>query len=303
MTDGVLMSDNTPNPSPPAGANAGQVKLAADQRRIVTDYLTVPPRRSRTSAAPVASSAGRRVRRIFGGIIVLVLIGAFLIVQAHQRAVRTEQAHADFLVRQHQELVAAHQSRLDDLAKNIATVQQSIAELEQRLALTPVTYAITGLWGNARPFAIYTAQAPNGERGYLFVPSELVVFPSTPVGQDPVDPGRLQYGSWGELIPPNGPGVFTGRDTRQAINWNAEEISPPKSHFKISERFIGPRGTIVDDVDFAYRLHANRVSAWIADRWQSQLALRKELATAKDKLVELQGQFAAEQAMPVPSAR
>lgn len=297
------MSDNIPNPSPPAGANAGPVKPAADQRRIITDRLPVPPRRSRSSAAPTSAPANRRIPWIVGGIIALVVIGAVLLVLEQQRAVRAEQAHAEFLARQRQEQVAARQSKLDDLAKGVATAQQSIAELEQRLALPPVTYSITGLWGNAKHFAIYTALAPNGDRGYLFVPSELAVFPNTTVGQEPVDPSRLQYGAWGELIPPNGPGLFTSLETLSAIDWNVEEISPPKSHFKIPERLIGPRGSIVDDEDFAYRLHANRVSARIADRWQSQLALRKELATAKDKLVDLQGQLAAEQVMPGPSVR
>ena len=288
------MSDPNHIESPPAGANAGPTKPAADQRRIITDRLPVPPRRSRTNAASPSPSSGRRVRWIIGAI-AMGVVGILLLVLNHQRTVRDAEDRAAFFLRQREVRIAAHQSKLDELSKAIATKEQSIAELEQRLSLPTVNYAVTGLWGNARPFAIYTARSPSGENGLLFVPSSLVDFPKMPSEKDALDPNRLRYGPSGEMIPPDGSGTFTSLDQLPAIDWNVSEIKAPKSYSAIPEQMIGPRGTVLDDVDLAFRLHASRTPAWIADRWQSSVALNKELAVSRDKLVELKVQFAEEQ--------
>jgi len=85
------MSDNTPHPSPPAGANAGPTKPAADQRRIITDRLPVPPRRSRTSATPTSSASSRRIRWVVGSIIALVVIVGGVLLYAQNAAQKEEQ--------------------------------------------------------------------------------------------------------------------------------------------------------------------------------------------------------------------
>jgi len=91
---GVIMSDPNHIASPPAGANAGPTKPASDQRRIITDRLPVPPRRSRTSTAPASSSASRRVRWIVGGIIALVIIGGGVLLYVQDAAARRETERA-----------------------------------------------------------------------------------------------------------------------------------------------------------------------------------------------------------------
>jgi hypothetical protein len=122
------MSDNTPNPSPPAGANAGPTKPAADQRRIVTDRLPVPPRRTRTSPTPTSPSASRRVRWIVGGIIALVVIGGGVLLFMQDAAARREAYSAQ--LRAEREQI----DRLDQLDLFIRRAENVIKDSEERLA-------------------------------------------------------------------------------------------------------------------------------------------------------------------------
>lgn len=285
--------------SPPAGANADETATSEGTKRkgVPVRPSAQIPRRQTVGSVQASAARVRQVRWIIGSAIAVVVVGGILLlVLNHLRTVRAAQDHAAFLVRQREERVAEHRSKIEEINKAIAAGAQSIAELEQRLALPTVDYVVTGLWGNAKHFAIYTAQSPTGENGILFVPSSLVVFPKIPAGKDPMDPNRLRYGSSGEMIPPDGPGTFTSLEPLPAIDWNVNEIKPPKSSFVIPEKFIGPRGSVVDDVDFSYRLHVAKIPSWIADRWQSPVALNEELAVARGKLVELKGQLAEEQA-------
>lgn len=122
------MSDNTPHPSPPAGANAGPVKPAADQRRIITDRMPVPPRRSRSSAAPASPSANRRIRWIVGGIIALVVIGGGVLLSMQDAAARREAYSAQ--LRAEREQIA----RLDQLDLDLRRAENAVKAAKERLA-------------------------------------------------------------------------------------------------------------------------------------------------------------------------
>jgi hypothetical protein len=122
------MSDPNHNASPPAGANAGPTKPATDQRRIITDRLPVPPRRSRTSTPPASSSASRRIRWIVGGIIALVIIGGGVLLFMQDAAARREAYSAQ--LRAEREQI----DRLDQLDLYIRRADNVIKNSEERLA-------------------------------------------------------------------------------------------------------------------------------------------------------------------------
>lgn len=122
------MSDNTPHPSPPAGASAGPVKPAADQRRIITDRLPVPPRRPRSSTAPTSAPANRRVRWIVGGIIALVVIVGGVLLYMQDAAARREAYSAQ--LRAEREQIA----RLDQLDLDLRRAENAVKAAEERLA-------------------------------------------------------------------------------------------------------------------------------------------------------------------------
>lgn len=122
------MSDPNHIASPPAGANAGPTKPASDQRRIITDRLPVPPRRSRTSTAPASPSASRRIRWIVGGIIALVIIGGGVLLFMQDAAARREAYSAQ--LRAEREQI----DRLDQLDLFIRRAENVIKDSEERLA-------------------------------------------------------------------------------------------------------------------------------------------------------------------------
>jgi hypothetical protein len=130
------MSDPNHIESPPAGANAGPMKLAADQRRIITDRLPVPLRRSRTSAAPASSASGRRTRLIVGGIIALVVIGGGVLLYVQDAAQKGEQKRAA------EKLMWDQRFALHQLAQDVDSTNSQLVEAERMVkALTILSKA------------------------------------------------------------------------------------------------------------------------------------------------------------------